>query len=266
MKIGIFDSGLGGLIIAKSIFKALPKYDYIYLGDTKHLPYGEKSPELIYKYTKRAVEFLFKQNCQLVIIACNTASALALRKLQTQYLPSHYPGRRILGMAIPTLEEADKLHKGRRIGVIATTATIKSHIYKRELTKIDKKAKIFELAAPDLVTLIEQNSLQKAKNRLKLYLEALEKKHIQTLILGCTHYPLLKSTAAKILGKKVSVLGQDDIIPRKLANYLKSHKEIRATLSKNEKRTFCITKFKPNFKQVAKRLFGKNIKLQFVKL
>lgn len=266
MKIGIFDSGLGGLVIAKSIFKRLPQYDYIYLGDTKNLPYGEKAPAEIYKYTKRAMDFLFRRDCQLVIIACNTASALALRKLQQQYLPKNFPGRRILGVVIPTLEAADKGHKGKRIGVLGTTATVKSRIYKRELTKIDKKAKIFELPAPDLVTLIEQNSLQKAKNRLKLYLEALGKRHIQTLILGCTHYPLLKREAAQILGKNVGVLGQDEIIPKKLANYLNRHKEMKSGFSKNWNRTFYVTKLKSDFKKVAHRLFGKDVKLEFTKL
>lgn len=266
MKIGIFDSGLGGLVIAKSIFKRLPQYDYIYLGDTKNLPYGEKSQRQIYKHTEQAVNFLFGQNCRLVIIACNTASALALRKLQKQYLPHNYPERRILGVVIPTLEEAGKSHKGKRIGVLGTSATIKSHIYKKELTKIDKRAQIFEMAAPELVPLVEQNSLQKAENRLKLYMEALEKKHIQTLILACTHYPLLKKAAVRFAGKEVKVLGQDEIVPKKLADYLKRHPETDCALSKSGGRTFYVTKFKNDFKLVAKRLFGKEIGFEIVSL
>jgi glutamate racemase len=167
MRIGIFDSCLGGLVIAKAIFKRLPKYDYVYLGDTKNLPYGEKSPKQIFGYTKTAMDFLFNQNCQLILIACNTSSALALRKLQQQYLPANYPTRRILGVVVPTLEIADSVHRGKRIGVIGTSATIKSHIYKKELNKIDKKAKIFELSTPKLVPLIESNSLQTAQKTLK---------------------------------------------------------------------------------------------------
>jgi glutamate racemase len=173
MKIGIFDSGLGGLVIAKSILKRLPKYDYIYLGDTKNLPYGEKTPTQIYRYTKNAVDFMFKQNCQLVIVACNTSSALALRRLQQKYLPKNYPNRRILGVVVPTLEVAYNKHRRKKIGVIGTSATINSHIYKKELSKIDKKAKIFELATPKLVPLIEKNSLQNAAKTLKLYLKTL---------------------------------------------------------------------------------------------
>ena len=176
MRIGIFDSGLGGLVIARSIFKRLPRYDYIYLGDTKNLPYGQKSPGEIYRFTERAVDFLFKQNCQIIIIACNTSSAVALRKIQQGYLRRNYPARRVLGVVIPTLEVADDKHRRKKIGVIGTTATIKSHIYKKELVKIDRQAKIIELSTPQLVPLIEANSLQKAQKSLELYLKPLQKR------------------------------------------------------------------------------------------
>ncbi len=275
MKIGIFDSGLGGLIIARSIFSAggesvsggkdVSAYDYIYLGDTKNLPYGEKSASQIYKYTKNAVDFLFKQNCQLVIVACNTSSALALRKLQRQYLPKAYPGRRILGVVVPTLEIADS-GKGKRIGVIGTSATINSHIYKKELSKIDKKAKIFELATPKLVPLIEANSLQQAKKALELYLNMLQKFKIEALILGCTHYPILKQMSRKVVGRGVVVISQDEIIPNKLADYLKRHPEIEKKLTKLSKREFLVTAINKNFTDVSARLFGKKLRLKLVKL
>jgi len=184
MKIGIFDSGLGGLVIAKAIFKKLPGYDYVYLGDTKNLPYGNKTSIQVYKYTSDAVKYLFDNGCQLVILACNTASALALRKIQREFLPRYYPDRRVLGVVIPTLESifpplplgegrlvrrslgeggGEVIKKLTKIGVIGTSATINSHIYKKELMKIDPRAKIIELATPKLVPLIEQNSLQKPK-------------------------------------------------------------------------------------------------------
>ena len=265
MKIGIFDSGLGGLIIAKAIIKKLPAYDYVYLGDTKNLPYGKKSPAQIYRYTQAAVDFLFARDCELIIIACNTSSALALRKIQQKYLPKKYPNRRVLGVVVPTLEAADDHHRHKKIGIIATEATVKwSHIYKKELRKLDNKAKIFELATPKLVELIEQNALPKAQNALKSYLATLQKQGIEALILGCTHYPILKQSAKKILGPKVAIISQDEIIPNKLAGYLKRHPEIRKKLSKNRSQKFLITKNGRNFQAVSKRLFGKNLNFQQV--
>lgn len=272
MKIGIFDSGLGGLVIAKSLFELLPKYDYAYLGDTQNLPYGNKSQTQIYKYTLKAVEYLFQENCQLVIIACNTASAAALRKIQQVYLPKAYPDRRVLGVIIPTLETADTYlapvyKKGREgiIGVIGTTATIKSHIYQKELGKIDSRAKIFELATPKLVSFIEQDSLQNAAKSLKLYLKPLQKQNIEALVLGCTHYPLLKSFCKKLLGQKVAIISQDEIIPKKLKNYLKRHPKINNKLSKQSVREFWVTLQNMKFNQVAKRLFGKKLKFKLAK-
>ena len=265
MKIGIFDSGLGGLILAKAIIKKLPKYNYVYLGDTKNLPYGEKSPGQIYQHTKSAVDFLFKQNCELIIIACNTASAWALRKIQQKYLLKSYPNRRVLGVIIPTLEEADDNHRRKKIGAIGTTATIKSHIYKKELIKLDKQAKIIELATPSLVPLIEQNSLQKAKKTLQLYLKPLQKQRIEALILGCTHYPILKKACNQVVGEKVAVISQDEIIPNKLASYLNRHPEMAEKLSKNNKREFWVTSKSKNFDAVVERLFGKKIKFQLAK-
>ena len=263
--------------------KKLPTYDYTYLGDTKNLPYGEKSPQQIYRYTKRAVDFLFANDCQLIIVACNTSSALALRKIQQKYLPKKYPNRRVLGVVIPTLESIfpSPIHGegllvrrsfsegGRerlKVGVIGTKATINSHIYKKELQKINRQAKIFELATPDLVPLIEQNALLKAENRLKSYLAPLKKQGIEALILGCTHYPILKVVCKKVVGSKVAVISQDEIIPSKLANYLKRHSEISSKLSKNHQRQFFVTKGGKNFEAVAKRLFGKKIIFNVTKI
>lgn len=266
MQVGIFDSGLGGLVIAKAIFHKLPQYDYIYLGDTKNLPYGQKPPKEIYRHTERAVDFLFRQDCLVVIVACNTSSAVALRKIQQEYLPKFYPNRRVLGVVIPTLEEADKNHKRKIIGVIGTAATIKSHIYKKELEKIDAKAKIIEKSTPDLVTLIEQNSLQNAEKTLKLYLKTLQKQGIEALVLGCTHYPILKREIKGIMGKKVAIVSQDEIIPSKLADYLKRHSEMAKKLSKKGQRAFLVTVFNKDFDDVAKRLFGRKLKLEVVSL
>ncbi len=265
MKIGIFDSGLGGLTVAKALFKKLPSYDYLYLGDTKNLPYGQKTPAEIYRLTQRGVNFLFQNGCQLIIIACNTASALALRKIQQKYLPKHWPKKRVLGVIIPTLEEADKKHRGKTLGVIGTTATVKSHIYKKELKKIDSRARIFELATPGLVPLIEKNSLQKATKLLQLYLQQLQNKGIEALVLACTHYPILKASAKKYAGPKTSVISQDEIIPGKLTDYLKRHAEISSQLSKNARRDFLVTAKSKTFSSVAKRLFGRKINFRLAK-
>ncbi len=266
MKIGIFDSGLGGLVIAKAILKKLPGYDYIYLGDTKRVPYGNRQKNEVYKLTLGAVKYLFEHDCQLVILACNTASALALRKIQRKFLPKFYPDRRVLGVVIPTLEEANKNHTRKIVGVLGTTATVSSHIYKKELMKIDRKAKIFEIAAPKLVMLIEQNSLQKAKKVLKSYMKPLLKHDIEALILGCTHYPLLKDEIGKLAGNKIKMVSQTDFLPGKLKDYLKRHKEIDSKLSKNGKCEFLVTAFNKDFGEVAKRLFGKKLKFKVVSL
>jgi glutamate racemase len=233
------------------------------LGDTKNLPYGEKSPKQIYTYTKNAVDFLFRQDCELIIVACNTSSALALRKIQKEYLPKKYPGRRVLGVVVPTLEAAGK---NKKIGIIGTSATIKSHIYKKELQKINPKAKIIELATPRLVPLIESNSLQQAQKMAELYVKPLLKQNIEALILGCTHYPILKQAVRRVGRREVAVVSQEEIIPNKLANYLGRHKEIVKKLSRNSKKEFLVTKINPGFKKVAKMLFGREVSLKSVKI
>ena len=267
MKIGIFDSGLGGLIIAKTIIKKLPKYDYVYLGDTKRVPYGNRSQQTVYEFTKQAVDFLFqKQNCQLIILACNTASSEALRKIQQQYLPKKHPNRRMLGVIVPTMEVTAANTKTKRVGVLATAGTVNSHIYKKELKKLAPKVQIFEQAAPLLVPLAEHDGSKFSDDILKNYLKPLISKNVDEIVLGCTHYPVFKNKIKKIAGKKVKVLSQDQIIPKKLAEYLKRHPEIEVKLSKKNKRDFLVTDLNQNLKEVLKRLFGKNLKFKKVDL
>jgi len=266
MKIGIFDSGLGGLILARSIIKKLFKYDYIYLGDTKRVPYGGRSKKTVYEFTKEAVDFLFKKNCQVIIVACNTASALALRKIQKEYLAKNYPNRRVLGVIIPTLEETAKNNEVKKVGVLATLGTINSHIYKKELGKINKNVKIYEQQAPLLVSLIENGGLKYVNEILGDYLKSLKAKKVQEIVLGCTHYPILKNKIKKLVGKNVKVLSQDEIIPKKLAEYFKRHPEIEKKLSKRKKREFLVTDVNQNLKDVSKKLFGKSVKFKPVKI
>ena len=148
MKIGVFDSGLGGLVVTKAFINALPEYDYVYYGDTEHLPYGEKTSGQILSYTIEAIKFLISQNCGLIIIACNTATSIALRYLQQRFIPSFAPDVKVLGVVIPTVEEA-LLDNAQKVGVVATNATVRSHIYEQELHKIKPDLEVREIAAPE---------------------------------------------------------------------------------------------------------------------
>lgn len=261
-KIGIFDSGLGGLVIAKEIFKKLPAYDYIYFGDTKNLPYGDKNQKQIFDLTTKALRYLFSHDCSLVIIACNTSSAKALRKIQREFLPKYFPDNKVLGVIVPTIETlAMKSSARTNIGVLATASTVSSHAYKREIQKINPKIKVFEQATPKLVPMIENDTLGAVDQTLDIYLSKLLNYHIDALVLGCTHYPILKNRIQKKLGKKIKVFSQEQIIPKKLLVYLKKHKEIDNQLSRKSSKTFFITKLSPGFAKVANRLFGKQIKL-----
>ena len=189
MKIGIFDSGIGGLITTKAIRKMMPEYDYVYLGDTKRIPYGDKSHETVYKYTKEAVNYLFhKEDCAIVVIACNTASARSLRKIQKEYLLKEFKDRKVLGVLIPAAEE---IFNYKRIGILATVGTVASNTFPLEIKKVKPKAKIFQNPAPMLVPLIEEGkSIKIIKPFLLEYLKPLINKNIDALILGCTHYPI----------------------------------------------------------------------------
>ena len=191
--IGVFDSGLGGLTILKYFLKELPQYNYIYLGDSARAPYGNRSQDVIYNYTKEAVDFLFSKGCQIIIFACNTASSQALKKIQQEYLPKKYPNKKVLGVIIPLVEEATKNDRIKKIGVIGTKATIKSNVYAKELLKLNPKSKIFQKKAPLLVPLIEEGWIKKKETKmiLKKYLRELKMEQVDALILACTHYPIL---------------------------------------------------------------------------
>ena len=263
MKIGIFDSGLGGLFVMKGIGKKLPKYDYVYLGDTLHLPYGDRSPEMIYQLLKNGVEYLFKKNCKLIIVACNTASAKALRQIQQEYLPEHYPDRRVLGVIIPAIEES---LDAKRVGVLGTMATVESKTYIKEFKKAAPKIRVFQQAAPLLVPFIENGEWELIKPVLKEYLEPLISKDIDTLVLGCTHYPLIKDEVKNIVGKNIRVVCQDEFIHRKLKEYLDRHPEIDSKLTKKGTREFLITEKTDHFEKLAKSWFSKKIELKVVEL
>jgi glutamate racemase len=258
MRIGFFDSGLGGLYLLRAVARRLPQYDYVFLGDTKNLPYGEKSQTQIYKLTSQAVEFLFKQDCELVIVACNTSSAQALRKIQQNYLPKYFSDRKVLGVIRPTVE----LIKAGDTCVLATSSTVKSKAYTKELKNFNRKLKISEVAAPELVPLIESGQLAKLKQKIQDYSGLVKDKKVKNLILGCTHYALYRDEFAEHL-KGIKLISQDEIVPLKLAQYLNRHPEL--TLSRNKSRKFFVTKLNKEFLKTAKKWFGKKVNLNLAR-
>jgi glutamate racemase len=266
--IGVFDSGFGGISILRGIVKELPAYSYLYLGDTARVPYGSRSPEVVYEFTKQAVDFLFANNCELVIVACNTASSDALHKIQQDYLPKHYPGKKVLGVLIPAAEEAVARTKNKRIGVIATEGTVRSASFPRELMKIDRSVKIFQNPCPLLVPIVEageQNSKIVAVI-LEQYLKPLEKRHIDTLILGCTHYEVFRNKIRKIVGSRVFIVSEEHVVPKKLKQYLVRHPEIEKKLQKKRTVRFYSTDLTEKFTLLGSKFFGKRIKAQKVSL
>lgn len=267
--IGVFDSGFGGVDILKGIVKELPDYSYIYLGDTARAPYGNRSQEIIYEFTKQAVDFLFQAGCELIIFACNTASSDALRKIQQEYLPKYYPNKRVLGVLIPACEEAIIKTTNQKIGIIATESTVQSKAFIREIKKLNPKIKnIYQKACPLLVPIVEVGEQKSVATKiiLKDYLESLKKKSIDTLILGCTHYGILEKEIKKIVGRKVCIISEAKIVPKKLKDYLLRHPEIEKKLGKDGIVCFYSTDLTEKFSRLGSRFFSKKIKAKKVML
>ncbi len=269
--IGIFDSGFGGLTILKKIIEENPGYEYIYLGDNARAPYGSKSEELIYQYTREATSFLMEKGCELIIIACNTASAKALRQIQQKWLPQNHPNKKVLGVIIPVAEaaieakkeqkEKDKKRKNK-IGLIGTQATINSQTYERELKKLDSNIEIFSKKCPLLVPLIEEGWIERRETKmiLRYYLRGLKRERVNFLILGCTHYPILFEKIKGIMGEHCQIINPPEVIALKLKQYLENHPEIEKKIKKNKKRTFYTTDDPKRFKSFAPRFWEQNIK------
>ena len=251
MKIGVFDSGLGGLVITKAFIEAMPGFDYVYYGDTANLPYGTKTPEEILNLTIEAVKYLIAQDCKLIIIACNTATSIALRYIQQRFIPVYAPKIKVLGVIIPTVEQAIDT-QALNIAVIATQITANSHIYRAEINKLSPKIIVQEVGAPELVPLIEANDFENAKIECKKYVSKFQ--NIKALILGCTHYPLLKQYFHELL-PNVKIISQDEFMGVKLQNYLNRHPEISAMLDRNHNYKFIVSKLNQNYLEVAQRLF-----------
>ncbi len=258
--IGIFDSGFGGLTILKEVLNKLPNYNYIYLGDSARVPYGNKSQEEIYNYTREAVDFLFSKGCNLIIFACNTVSAQALRKIQQEYLPNKYPGKNVLGVVRPLAEKISE-DGFKNVGVIGTEATINSHVYRTELEHLNKDIKVIEKATPLLVPTIEEGKVNEKETELILeeYLKDLKENNIESLVLACTHYPILRDKIQSIMGDKCLVYNPGEIVADKLANYLKKHQELNIKDSSDNKIQFYITGDVDKFKEFGERFLDKTI-------
>ena len=264
MKIGIFDSGLGGLIVARAIRKTLPEYDYVYLGDTKRVPYGNRSQEAVFEFTRQGVDYLFrKENCTIVVIACNTASARALRRIQQEYLIKNFSKRKVLGVLIPAAEEATKFE---RVGILGTLGTISSGAFPKEIKKLKKGTIVFQNPAPMLVPLVEEGEIKNASPFIEKYLKPFINKKLDAVVLGCTHYPIFKHQIKNILGKNIQIISQDELIPKKLKVYFARHPEIEKKLSKNKTAKILVTDITQSVNKLTNKWFGGKVKPRLIQL
>lgn len=260
--IAIFDSGYGGLTVLKPIMELLPQYDYLYLGDNARAPYGIHSQETILEFSKQAVDYLFDRGAVLIIFACNTASAAALSKIQKQYIvEKKVAGKNILGVLIPVAEKAAEVSKKKRIGVVGTKATISSEAYINEIQKIDKNIRVISKACPLLVPLIEEDwhTKPEAISILKKYLRPLKDHNIDTLILGCTHYPFMLNDFKRIMGKKINILTSGEITANSLKDYLERHPEIESKLTRNKTKKYLTTDCPNEFSKFVEKNLGMKI-------
>jgi len=254
--IGVFDSGYGGLTVLSEFFKELPDYDFYYLGDNARSPYGTRSFETVYNYTLQAVKKLFEMGCQLVILACNTASAKALRSIQQNDLPKIDPSRRVLGVIRPSVEAIGAYTKTNQIGVLGTNGTVVSNSYPLEIKKIFPEIIVYQEACPMWVPLVENNEHHGdgadyfIEKNIKSLLN--QQNHIDTIILGCTHYPLLIEKIKKYVPEHISIISQGKIVADSLKDYLRRHPEMDERCSKNGKHKFFTTESPEIFTQRAK--------------
>ena len=253
--IGIFDSGYGGLTILKKIQNLLPTYDYIYLGDNARAPYGPRSFEVVYEFTLQAVKKLFNLGCPLIILACNTASAKALRTIQQQDLPQIDPTKRVLGVIRPTVECIDNITKTRHIGVLATSGTIKSQSYPLEIQKLFPDIVVNGESCPMWVPLVENNEYETkgADYFVQKYIHRLLEKdpQIDTIILGCTHYPILINKIREFTPNHIRIVPQGEYVANSLNDYLIRHPEIERRCTRNSTCRFLTTEKENIFEESA---------------
>ena len=268
--IGVFDSGYGGLTILRELRAAMPQYDYLYLGDNARAPYGTRSYDIVYRYTLQAVTTLFERGCHLVILACNTASAKALRTIQQNDLPQLDPNRRVLGVIRPTAEEVGSITKSRHVGILATTGTILSHSYDIEIQKLYPDITVTGQDCPMWVPLVENFEFDSpgadyfVKKRINQILEKDPK--IDTLILACTHYPLLMDKIRKYTPQGISIISQGQYVAQSLRNYFANHGDMLQHITTGGQ-LHCLTTENPDkFNATAVRFLGHEVKAEGIML
>jgi glutamate racemase len=268
--IGVFDSGFGGLTVLKELVELMPENDYLYLGDNARAPYGNRSFDTVYEYTLEAVEFLFQQGCELVILACNTASAKALRTIQQKYLPEKYPNKRVLGVIRPTTELVGSMSKTGHVGILGTIGTVQSNSYVVEIAKFSPQTIVSQQACPMWVPIIENNLMHTngAAYFIRENLNELLSRDakIDTIVLACTHYPLLSKQIQDFLSPTITVLSQGEIVANSLQAYLNRHPEIASKISKNSNCAFLTTDDTSKFDEMGTLFFGKKIKSEHCRI
>jgi glutamate racemase len=268
--IGVFDSGYGGLTILDGIRRLLPEYDYLYLGDNARAPYGPRSFDVVYEFTRQAVRFLFERGCQLVILGCNTASAKALRSIQQNDLPRWDAERRVLGVIRPTAEVIGDLTVSRHVGLLATEGTVKSDSYRLEIQKLHPDVSVTGVACPLWVPIIENNEADSpgADYFVKKRLDQLMRldPEIDTIILGCTHYPLLMPKILKYVQPGVRIVPQSEYVAGSLQSYLQRHPSIENKITKNGRCQYFTTENSDKFKDSARIFLHEEINVRHIDL
>lgn len=268
--IGVFDSGYGGLTILKAIRSQLLEYDYLYLGDNARAPYGTRSFDVVYQFTLEAVKYLFAQGCKLVILACNTASAKALRSIQQRDLPVIDPTRRVLGVIRPTVEALGELSSTGNIGVMGTNGTVQSHSYEMEVAKLNPDFKVYSQACPMWVPLVENHEAESegADYFVRKYVDGLLKKgpEIDTIVLACTHYPILYPKIRDAVPEHIKIVTQGEIVARSLADYMKRHPEMECRCSKGGTCRYLTTEDPDKFTDLARIFLQEPVAVRHIDL
>src|SRR4051812_15079443 len=268
--IGIFDSGFGGLTVLKEIVNELPSYDFLYLGDNARAPYGSRSFETVYEYTLECVKHLFDKGCHLVVLACNTASAKALRTIQQKDLPTLAPHKRVLGVIRPTTEIIGNYSKTNHVGVLGTAGTVSSGSYLVEIEKFFPQLNVYQEACPMWVPLIENNEFDNAGADffIKRHVQQLmsQQADIDAIILGCTHYPLIIEKIKKYLPEHITLLSQGTIVASGLKDYLNRHPEIETHCSKGKDVSFYTTDLPETFDKAASLFYGREVRSKHLAL
>lgn len=260
--IGIFDSGVGGLTVARAIMQQSPGYDIVYFGDTAHTPYGTKSSETVIGYTINNIEFLLSRGAELIVIACNTASSVAAAPVLKQFSVP------IFEVITPAVELAVQASKNLNFGIIGTRATITSGIYETKIIENQPQARVYSVACPLLVPLVEEGWLDKAETAMivKKYLQPLKTRQIDTLILGCTHYPLLKKVIQRKIGKRVHLIDSSISVSNSVKAFLSANRQIDRRLGRNDRLTLFVSDVTDQFKKIAEMTLKTKITFEAVRL